>query len=104
MMAHDSGANLVVNIRHSARMRPEVMGVTRRHSGQSLHHVAEKNGDFHDSRLHRQPDKSDLRQRTRCPTVLLIFGKPAVGRSVVDMVWPRQSEQDVDIEQGGSHS
>jgi len=33
----------------------------------------------------------------------MILGKPAVGRQMVDMGRPRQSKQDIDIEQGDGH-
>ena len=103
MVAHDSRSNLVPNIRKSARKRPEAVCAAGRHLGQRLHYVAEQDRDLHHRRLQRQPHKPQLRQRTSCPPGTLIFGKPPVGRHVVDMGWPRQSEQDIDIEEGDGH-
>lgn len=92
LMSHDTSPNLAANIRKSAVKRPELMRAASRHLGQSLHYVTEENRDLHHSRLHRQPRKPQLRQRTSCPPHSMILRKPPVGRQMVDMGRPRQSE------------
>jgi hypothetical protein len=103
VMSHDASANLVAYVRKSALKRPEAMGSVGRHVGQRFHHVPEENRDLHHRRLHRQPRKPQLRQRTSCPPRSMIRRKPPVGRLMVDMGRPRQSEQDIDIQQGDGH-
>src|ERR1035437_7832068 len=102
-MSHDASANLVANIGKSALKRPEAMRAVGRHLGERLHHVPEQNRDLHHCRLHPQPHKPQLRQRTSCPPRFVILRKPPVGGRMVDMGRPCQSEQDIDIKQGDGH-
>ncbi len=46
------------------------------------------------------PDKPTLRQRTRCPPLPSGFSEPSVRTIVVNMIRPRQSDQDIDIKKG----
>ena len=103
VMSHDASANLVANTCQAALQQPEPVRAVGRHLGQRLHHVSEENRDLHHRRLHRQPHKPQLRQRTSCPPRLMILRKPPVRRQMVDMGRPRQSEQDIDIQQGNRH-
>jgi hypothetical protein len=100
VMSHGASANLAANIRRSALKRPEVMCAVGRHLGQRLHRVPEEYRDLHHRRLNRQPNNPQLCQRTSCPPRLIVLRKPPVGRQMVDMGRPRQSEQDIDIKQG----
>lgn len=89
VMAGDAGANLVLYIRKSALKRPESVRGVGRHAAQCLHDVPEKNRDLHYRRLHRQPNKPQLRQRTSCPPRRVILSKPPVRRQMMDMGRPR---------------
>ena len=88
-------------VRHRRHHFEKLMGIVIGHSSKQLNRLGCGHRFLNDARIHREPNKSRLCQKTSCPAFIDSTRKPILRHGMVRVAFPSQRQQDIHIRQRG---